>query len=241
MLLGLALLGGGAQAATESPEEWFANEGESTLQSFAPSVFPEMSEEERAALAVGDPVPFAIVDDWSDPRGGGQESTSWIAPVLSGETIVGAISHSEGGDIEDADQVVADVLLGEQIAGMTETDVLFQDLVLGGHYIIREDEVIPASDAALDRLAGSTSVDVFIDLRRALMAEGQSMDDDAPPPDQGPIIIAVVILGIFLLSAVIVTWLRHSPHAPQLPEPVHRQTREVRFYRRGGSRVNTDD
>lgn len=239
LILGATLLGGVAHANTL---DWFENEGESTLQSFAPTVFPDMSEEERASLTIGAPVPFTILGpDATDLRPTDPEPTNHIAPVLLGDDVVGVISHSDDEEMEESDRVVADAKLGEMIGTMEAGDLLFQDTVLTGHYIARGDEVIPASEEAINRLAGSTSIDMFLDLRAEIVTEGPTKEEESVRPESGPIVLASIILSLFLFFTLVLTWLRRAPHEPPPVDPVRRHFREVRFYRRGGNRVDTDD
>lgn len=236
-----AMLPGAVAHASTDARAWFDNEGEATLQSFAPTTFPDLSEEERAQLTIGVPVPFATIDEIATNLSGEGEPTNFIAPVSLDGTVVGVISHSVDEATEETDRVVADARLGEMMMAMEDGDRLFYDTVLDGHFIRRGNQIIPASEAALDRLAGSTSVDMFFGLRAEIMTEGPVTAVQPNQPESTPVLLVTILLALFLFFTLVLTWLRRSPVEPLPSTPVRKHFREVRFYRRGGTRVHTDD
>ncbi|AZQ76119.1 hypothetical protein EJ997_01040 [Flaviflexus ciconiae] len=80
--------------------------------------------------------------------------------------------------------------------------------------MIRGDTIIPVSVEALDHLAGSTSVESFLELRKSLMTDDANGRDEAVSTNNRPAIIAGIILAVFLASTLTITWLRRSPNAP---------------------------
>lgn len=240
VLLGTLVLAGGAKAALV--EDWFEEEGQATLQSYAPSVFPDLSEEERSELSIGEPEPAVSLDDRStDPRAGDREPDSYVAPIELEDDIVGVIALDIVDDGGDEAEVFADPYFGEQIENMRETDQLITDPDLGAHYIIRDGQVIPVSAVALDQFAGSTTVESFLELRRSLLSTSQTTQDSAQPSDTTPVMFTVALLAIFLVATALTLWLRRSPNASYPPVIIRGHTRQVRIYRRGGNRVNADD
>lgn len=244
-LIGLLVLLGSvifADWANATVEDWFEDEAEATLQSYAPSVFADLGEDELRELTIGDPVSAVALDENStDPRVGDGTPDSYAAPISLEDDIVGVITYGTVGDEDDEANVYSDPYFGEAIVAMQETDVLIVDPENEAHYIVRDDRVIPVSASALDQLAGSTTIESFLELRRSLHSDSQAKDDAATASDTSPVIVAGVVLVIFLVSTVLFTWLRRSPTVPQPPEISRRRTRQVRIYRRGGTRVNADD
>ena len=242
LLLGSLVLAGPA-AAVSAAEEWFDDEGRATLHSYAPSVFPDLTQAELSDLEIGEPVPSVDLDDsTSDPRIGDGEPDRFIAPIELRDEAVGVISHQvEAVDGEDEAAVRADAVLGEHIRAMKPGDRLITDPDISAHYVIRDGEVIPVSERALDQLAGSTSVESFLEMRRSLKSDTETHHDAAPPSDRGPVMVASTVVVVFLVAIALILWLRRSPHAPLPPEIILRRTRQVRMYRRGGNRVNADD
>ncbi|MBM9433732.1 hypothetical protein [Flaviflexus equikiangi] len=240
LLLFLGSLLGAGPAAANAPEDWFTDEGEATLQSYASTVFPDLSEEDRAALTIGDPSPV-IEATATDSRLGDQEPASYIAPVYSGDTAVGVIGHpaDETGDTDAL--VIADAFLAEQLTKLGDSDILLHDPEMGGHYIVRGDEVFPASEEALDQLAGSTSLESFMELRSSMISDSVGTVEATPHRDTRPVVVTVAVLALFLLFTIVLTWLRRTPDTPTVHDPVHRHIRQARFYRRGGHRVHSDD
>lgn len=240
ILLGALILAGPVKAA--AIEDWFENEGQATLQSYAPSVFPDLTEEQLSELTMGPEQPEINLDERSsDPRLSESAPDGYAAPIELGEEIVGVMTYEVAAEGESEAEVLADAHFGQQIAVMRDTDILIRDPELEAHYIIRDDQVIPVSEAALDQLAGSTTVESFLQFRHSRLSTSQTTQESAQPSDSTPVIFAISLLALFLVGTALTIWLRRSPNAPQPPEIIRRTTRQVRVYRRGGNRVNADD
>lgn len=240
ILLGALILAGPVKAA--AIEDWFDNEGQATLQSYAPSVFPDLSEEQLSELTMGLEQPEISFDERSsDPRLSEGDPDGYAAPIVLDEDIIGVMTYEVVAEGETEAEVHADAYFGQQIAAMRDTDLLIRDPELEAHYIIRDDQVIPVSAAALDQLAGSTTVESFLELRDSRLADSQTTQEAAQPSDSTPVVFAISLLALFLIGTALTIWLRRSPNAPQPPEIILRTTRQVRVYRRGGNRVNADD
>lgn len=247
VLLGLVLLPGAARAATEerspeeSAEEWFENEATETLRSYAGTVFPDLTQEELEELVIEEPVPAVeISEDSSDPRGSQAEPTHFAAPVTSEALPVGVVLYDiteDGGE----GAVHADAYFATRLLTRERADLLIFEPQFSTYFMIRGDTIIPVSAEALDHLAGSTSVESFLELRKSLMTDDANGRDEAVSTNNRPAIIAGIILAVFLASTLTITWLRRSPNAPEPLEKLASHKRPIRIYRPGGNRVNADD
>lgn len=237
----LVFFGAAGVALTDSAKEWYDTEGQATLQSFAGSMFPELSEQELEELVIGEPVAaVSIPEDSSDPRRVETEPEYFAAPVTSDDTPIGVLTYHET-EITSEGTVVADAYLAERIHSLEEGDTLLFDAKYGSFFILREEQIIPANTDALEYLAGSTTLSSYLDWRKSVADEGPILGDEPSQRNYRPVTIAGIVLALFLTFTLIFTWLRHSPHAPQHFEIRGRNIRPVRFYRRGGNRVNADD
>lgn len=241
LLLALLIgLGPAAQAVTGPSEDplspvpedvtaWFAEKAPATVRSHGAEEFPKASAEELAAMSVGTPRKTGALARGTAPAAAIQPSARWIAPIMSGDTPVGAVSVNITDGVASDEIVRGDTRLGAATAREDKGGIFVWDSQLSAWFALREASVEPADSAGAKIILGAIPLTDFLAQRERILSSSTPIPD--PPQDRPaaatneghnlPVTIALVLLVIGVLIASLV-WLRSE----QVQSPAHEEMQD---------------
>lgn len=236
-----------AQVDETSAEQWFDTAGTDTARSGAVSSLPDLTNERREQLTLSEPFPVGRVTDEGlvEPN---TESHLWMAIVLlEGEPLATLLADFSAEPA--ATSMESDSFLVSTASALGGPDTLYFDEELTAYFAVIDGEIGPASEVALDYLAGPVSPSQFTELRKNLVVAGVPTTPaltGADKDDINPVVVVLLLLGAAFTLVLLVTWYRASGDSEADEEnrdeddtPTIR--RKVRFYRRGEPNVDVSD
>ena len=242
----LALLGAPTLLDEAGVEEWFDTTGIDVARSGAVSALPDLSNAQRDELSLSEPFPVGRVTDDGlvEPTA---QSNLWMAIVLlEGEPQATLLVNFATEDEETL--MESDEFLVSTASALGGPDALYFDEDLIAYFSLIDGEIGPASERALDYLAGTVTPDQFRAIRSDLVIAGVPTTPALVTDEESginPVVIVLILLALTLVLVTVVTWYRASGETEEgtrsVDNDVERIRRKVRFYRRGDPNVNVGD
>lgn len=226
LLLALAILLGIATPAYAAPSpepanipdvvaNWFADKAQATVRSHGQQAFPDVTVEEIAALTVGPPQLTLVMGTGTTPETAIQPASRWIAPILSDESAVGAVSVNFSDGVAGNEIVRGDARLGTAITRGDEETHLVWDTQFDAWYLLRGTTIEPADNAGANIVLGSVPLADFLIHRERILTGPepvpvQAEDPIGPVANEGRSValsLALVLAVIAILVGSLV-WLR---------------------------------
>lgn len=226
LLLIIALLLGLAAPAQATPADdppqvpeavadWFADKAQATVRSYGADAFPDFTTEELTALTVGDPELTSVMGTGTTPDTAIQPSARWIAPIMNGDTAVGAVSVNFDDGVAGDEIVRGDARLGTSIARDEEDTTFVWDAELSAWFIQRDSTIEPADDAGAKIVLGAVPINDFLAQRSRILSSSdpvtQPVDAPVGPVESEarslPLTVALVLAVLAILVGSLV-WLR---------------------------------
>ncbi|MFY9262519.1 MAG: hypothetical protein GX483_02000 [Actinomycetaceae bacterium] len=203
--------------APENVVVWFEQSALDEINQVSAQVFPDAAESDLAGYTIGAPrAVFGFSTATSAAETSIVESTYWIAPILSGESAVGAIWASFANDQVQDVNVDNDVRLANEAAASADGQYLIFDSALTAWFIYRDGAVEPGDDAGAMMVLGAVPFDQFIQQRiefvtgDPVLPEKDSEETLVADNDLRPTVlqISVVLVILFATAVVSLLWLR---------------------------------
>ncbi len=202
-------------AIPEAVELWFTEKAQATVRSYSSDVFPDFTSDEVSTFTVGTPELTSEMVRGLTPDTAIRPSARWIAPIMNGDTAVGALSVNIADGVAGEEIVSGDARLGSAIA-RDEDDVRFVwDSELSAWFIQRGTAIELGDAAAAKIILGSVPIDDFLAQRDRILSGAepvpQAPEDPARPvetePPNVPFTLALV-LGVLAILVGSLVWLR---------------------------------
>ncbi|MDP9805857.1 hypothetical protein J2S70_000439 [Trueperella bonasi] len=226
LLLALAILLGIATPAFAAPVEdpakvpdavaaWFSEKAQATVRSYGQQAFPDLMVEDIAALTVGSPQLTSVMGNGKTPETAIQPASRWIAPIMSGESAVGAVSVNFSDGIAGDEIVRGDARLGSAIARGNKDTNLVWDTRFDAWYLQRGTRIEPADSAGANIVLGSVPLGDFLKQRERILSgpepvSAQAEDPIRPAARDGRsfALTLAMILGVIAILVGSLVWLR---------------------------------
>ncbi|MDO5026047.1 MAG: hypothetical protein Q4E03_05980 [Trueperella sp.] len=200
--------------------DWFANRAAALMNSDGPKVFPKLDATKIREFTIGDPVrSVSFAAGAITEQNALVPGQRWVAPILDGTQVVGAVSANYvSGTITD-EVVVADVRLGTEAAHDTGA-VLIYDPVIKAWFALRDQAIEPADRAGSSIVLGAVPLRDFLLQRSRILTEEDEIakvvaEDAGASTNTGtslPILL-IIFFSLVMLVTVSVVWLRWDYNA----------------------------
>ena len=214
----------------EAVSDWFADKAQATVRSYGADAFPDFTTEELTALTVGDPELTSVMGTGTTPDTAIQPSARWIAPIMNGDTAVGAVSVNFDDGVAGDEIVRGDARLGTSIARDEEDTTFVWDSELRAWFIQRDSTIEPADDAGAKIVLGSVPINDFLAQRSRILSSSDPVTQPSEDPIgtveiEGrslPLTLALVLAVLAILTGSLV-WLRseqqwHEDSDEEIPD-----------------------
>lgn len=205
--------------------DWFANRASAVLNSEGIEVFSKLAADKLRELSIGDPVQsVSFADGAVNEQNALTPGQRWVAPILDGNQVVGAISADYVSGAITNEEVMADVRLGTetaQNAGAAGTALIY-DPALKAWFALRDQAIEPADKAGSSIVLGAVPLEDFLAQRSRILSEDNGIakvvaDDTQSSTDiavslPGVLIIFFSLLMLITLSLVWLRWDSNENH-----------------------------